>query len=93
MSGDASGGPQPRSHQGPGVFQAAPTRACRVRWSRAASERPPPGGKLPTSTPDWPCLWARAVPVMSARDCDITGWRRSEKGVPGASARGTWPGP
>lgn len=28
-----------------------------------------------------------------SRDCDITGWRRSEKGVPGASARGPGPGP
>ncbi|KAI4541256.1 hypothetical protein MG293_008398 [Ovis ammon polii] len=26
-------------------------------------------------------------------DCDITGWRRSEKGVPGAPGRGPGPGP
>ena len=26
-------------------------------------------------------------------DCDITGWRRSEKGVPGAPTKGPGPGP
>lgn len=51
------------------------------------------GGRLSASALDLPWSWAGAVPMMSARDCDITGWRRSEKGVPGASTRGPGPWP
>lgn len=38
------------------------------------------GERLPVSSLDLLWLWSRAVLVMSARDCDITDWRWSEKG-------------
>lgn len=58
-----------------------------------AYEGPHPREETTVPAPDSPLLWAWAVLVMSARDCDITEWRWSERGVLGASTRGAGPWP
>lgn len=67
----------------PGGF---PGRACSVWW-----DHPQEGSCCHPSR----CILTLAQGCARdvSGDCDITGWRRSEKGVPGAPGRGPGPGP
>ena len=88
MSRDAQGGvAQPAPHGG-GACGLAPRTGAAPGGPHLARE-----AACPYLLPHLPRLWAGAALVMSAGDCDITEWTRSEKAVLGASTRGAGPWP